>query len=350
MELIKLLHTRGRIMNDNPIIPTEDVYLGSGSEQVGIGLEHVQRIFREITNKTDTLSKRYETNFRMTADDINQLNSRIRQVMEQYTVKTGNCSVTVHFVNDTQQRFGSFDSFSQLSAASTACVRSVDIRYDVLIVQPVTRLVQTFELTVRLNSRVAAQKQLRESSPFMLLPRGFSAFVSGPTAVISVKHVDYTIAQTLLDAADRWLMSCSRVDYGSITKILKKKSRQIYYGIHYGVSIVAAIAILYQLPSYLPPKADALSLATVLLVSFFLALGLNRVAFHLARMVEDAIDDYFPISYVSLTRGDKAEIEKAESSHSHNWIRGLVAFGAAIAEAAAAKYIVAIALAIYSSR
>ena len=128
-------------MNGNPIIPSESVYLGSGTEQVSVALQHVQRIYREITGKSDILSKDYDVAFRIEAEDINQLNSRVKQALEQYSVTAGNCAVNVFFADDTRQQFGTFEAFAELNAASTSCVSSVEIKYNVLIVQPLTKVV-----------------------------------------------------------------------------------------------------------------------------------------------------------------------------------------------------------------
>lgn len=333
-------------MSSTPIIPSESVYLGSGTEQVSVALQHVQRIYREITGKSDVLSKDYDVAFRIEADDINQLNSRIKQALEQYSVTAGNCAVNVFFADDTRQQFGSFDAFAELNAASTSCVSSVEIKYNVLIVQPLTKVVQTFELSVRLLSRVAMEKQMREVGP--ILPKEFRTFVIGTTAEISVKHVDYTIARTLLDIADRWLSSCKNAKRPKWIDFLRRNSRTIAISIHYLVGLVVALVVLYQLPEYLKQDAGALTQVSVTLASIFAAFGMYRIAFHLSRKVEDALDSHNPISYVKLTRGDAAEIEQAEAAHAHNWRKGTVAFGAAILEAAFAKYIVAIVLAFSS--
>lgn len=139
------------------------VRVGTGSKAASLGLQQVQQIFHEITGKTDTLSKRYQVNFKIDADDLVQLHERLRQAVEQYNVKAHNCSVTVHFIDDNRQQFQSFESFRLMSASSTACVESVHIKYDLLIIPTLTQALQTFELQIQLTSRVAAERRIEDS-------------------------------------------------------------------------------------------------------------------------------------------------------------------------------------------
>lgn len=334
-------------MDNSPIIQPENVYLGAGTRPVEVSLRDVQKIFSEITGKSDRLSKDYDISFKIEADDINQLNSRVKQTLEQYHVEGFNCSVTIHFTDDTQQQFASFESFALMNAASTSCVSAVSLTYNILIVPPANKIVQTFELTIRLISRVAVEKEMRESTSFV--PKLLRNFFIAHTAHVAVKYVDYTVARSLTDSVDRWLTSCKNCKPNPIIHFLQRHSSAVSATIQYTVGLVVALTVLYQLPTYLSQGASALNQVAVTLTSLFVSFGLYRGAYHLSRLTGDALDSHHPISYLKLTRGDGVEIDNAEKRHSRNWIKGLIAFCAAVIEAATAKYVVAVALALYSA-
>ena len=315
------------------------VRVGTGSKAASLGLQQVQQIFHEITGKTDTLSKRYQVNFKIDADDLVQLHERLRQAVEQYNVKAHNCSVTVHFIDDNRQQFQSFESFRLMSASSTACVESVHIKYDLLIIPTLTQALQTFELQIQLTSRVAAERRIRnmDGPP---LPRILHVLLTGTTGVISVKHVDHTVARTLLDTADRWLTSCKHEKPGSFVQLLKRHSHWAPLICQYGISFIGAVALVHELPKYVTPASYADQLAMFLLMAVFISYAFVRSGWHLGNWIEDSLDAYHPLSYIKLTRGDESEIQAAEKRTHHGIVSGTVAFFAALIEAVSAKFIV----------
>jgi hypothetical protein len=99
--------------------------IGETSNATVISLQTLQGIYNELTGKSETVSKSYSKPIRAKFADLEQLNHRISQACEQYNVISGNCSVTVYYVDDTTDRFSSFDRFKLHNAGSTSSVESV---------------------------------------------------------------------------------------------------------------------------------------------------------------------------------------------------------------------------------
>lgn len=94
----------------------------SSSSTTQVSIQTLQGIYNELTGKSEQVGKSYSKAIRVQLADIEQLNYKITQVSEQYNVTTGNCSITVNYVNDTRDRFSSFERFKLHNSGSTSSV------------------------------------------------------------------------------------------------------------------------------------------------------------------------------------------------------------------------------------
>src|SRR5258706_11273127 len=141
--------------------PSGDVaIIGESSSATQVSLQTLQGIYNELTGKSEEVGKSYSKSIRVKFNDIEQLNHKITQVCEQYNIVSGNCSVTVFYVDDTRDQFSSFDRFRLHNSGSTSSVESVLLKYNFLVLLPKTRQPQSYTVSVRLASRVAVAKRM----------------------------------------------------------------------------------------------------------------------------------------------------------------------------------------------
>ncbi len=157
--------------------------IGEGTpNRTPVSIQVLQNIYHELTGKTEEVSKSYNAPFQVVHGDFEQLNHRVSQVCEQYNIRAANCSITIYYVNDTQETFSSFEKFRAFNAGSTSPVESVLINYNFLILLPKLNQPQSYTLSIRVASRIAVEKKMQTDIP-VDLPK-ILRIMRGRTAVI----------------------------------------------------------------------------------------------------------------------------------------------------------------------
>jgi len=313
--------------------------IGEGTpNQTAVSLQIVQSIYHELTGKTEDVGKSYSESFQFVHADYEQLHHRISQCCEQYNVKASNCSIKVYYINDTQETFSSFERFKHFNVGSSSCVESVLLTYNFLILLPKLNQPQSYTLSVRTASRVSIEKKMREDMPFEV-PK-ILRLMGGRTAVVSVKYVDYVVARNLLNVVDEWLKTVNKARTNKVWNAVRKRSEYLPLIARYTVGAIVVLLIWFALPRFLPQSASLLQLAQTLTFAFVGLFAAYRVAHHLGSAAEDSLDNWSELSYVSLTVGDKKQIEEADRKNKSSVVLALLKFGGALVVSMLAKIII----------
>ncbi|WP_374087646.1 hypothetical protein [Methylomicrobium lacus] len=315
--------------------------VGEGTpNETKISLQVLQSIYHELTGKTEDVSKSYNEPFQVALCDFQQLDHRITQCCEQYNIKAANCSAKVFYVNDSQETFSSFNRFVGFNSGSTSAVESVLITYNFMIMLPRVEKPQSYSLSVRIASRVAVEKQMRESMPFHI-PKILRT-MGNRTGVVTVKYVDYVVARSLLNTVDQWFEALPRAETSSVWKHITQRSHYLPIVARYIAGAFVAILIFRSIGAFIPEGASLQQLARFSLCSFVGLFAAYKLAYHLGRTAEDSLDMWSQLSYVSLTAGDKNLIREATAANKRSVIAALTKFTSALLVSAAAKVIVTI--------
>jgi hypothetical protein len=313
--------------------------IGEGTpNQTAVSFQIVQSIYHELTGRTEDVGKSYSESCQFVLADYEQLHLRISQCCEQYNVKASNCSIKVYYVNDTQETFSSFDRFKLFNAGSSSCVESVLLTYNFLILLPKLNQPQSYTLSVRTASRVSIENQMHDDMT-LRIPK-ILRLMGGRTAVVTVKYVDYVVARNLLNLVDEWLKTVNKAPKNKVWDIVQKRSAYLPLIARYTVGAIVALLILSALPRFLPQGASLLQLAQTLISAFVGLFASYRVAHHLGSAAEDSLDNWNELSFVSLTVGDKKQIEEAGRKNKNSVVMAVMKFGGALIVSVLAKIII----------
>ncbi|HEV8552671.1 MAG TPA: hypothetical protein VGR65_04690 [Casimicrobiaceae bacterium] len=312
--------------------------IGEGTpNETRVSFQVLQSIYHELTGKTEEISRYYGDPFKVTLPELQDLDHKLHQCCEQFNVKAETTEIRVYYLNDTQQRFSSFDRFSLLHAGSSSCVESVLLKYNFLIFLPKTNQPQSYTVSVRVASRIALEKKMSEDN--YNIPKLFRMMGGDRTVAANVEYIDYMVARTFLELVDDWSKSIPRSHDPKIMRYLRKHSHTIPRITRYFVGAFVAYLILRAIPAILEPASSPATLATFFFASFF---GLFA-AFELARLLggaaERAIDNWSALSYVQLTGADKQLIDTASRANKWTIARAVLNIVGSILVAVFAKII-----------
>lgn len=317
--------------NENKHVPTEIpptgdmAVIGEEGQSTLVSMQVLQGIYNEITGKSEELTKGYNADFQLTFQDLEQLHTKISQLYEQYSIPTHNESVTVYYYKDTRETFSSFDRFRLFNKSSLSCVESVLMKYNFLIILPKTKKPQNYTISIRLASKITIAKKMEEDIPGTLR---FIRVMGSQTARVTVNYVDYLVARNFIDAIDGWIQGLPKNETNSILKLLTKHSHYFPEIAKYSLGILAFYLALIIVPKYLPPNVQDLNvLATVIVSTLGAMFMMFSLGNFLGSLTEDALDEYFPVTYIALTRGDELQIGRAGKK---NFWKGMKAIAGVI--------------------
>ncbi len=213
-------------INQQPGTPTGDVAVIGDETRDGraVSMQLIQDIYNEFTGKTEEISQGYSKSYQVSLSDIEQLNSKITQLQEQYNICSKNCSVSIYYYEDTREVFSTFERFRMYDSSRLSPVESVLLKYDFLIKLPQTNRLQNYTLGIRLASRITVMKKMREDFPvgFPLRP-----FILDRTANVSIDYVDYMVARNFQDAIKGWIDGLEEHSAPKLIKFLQRRSHYI---------------------------------------------------------------------------------------------------------------------------
>ncbi len=296
--------------------PTRDVAIvgesADGSTQ--ISMQVLQSIYNEITGGTEELNKGYDKDFQLEFCDLEQLNHKFEQVVEQYHIESKNCSVKLYHLDDTRETFSSFDRFRIYNKSSTSPIESIIIKYNFLIVLPKTRKPQSYTISIRIASRITIIKKMRSGNH--QYPRRILRMMRGQTAMVSVDYVDYAVARNFLILVDGWFDSLNVGTSPFLLKFIRNKSEYVTTFSKYGLGGFSVFLIYERLPIYLSPQeVNQLIFAKLVLLGFSVIFIAYQLGKYLGRKSEYTLDELTELSFIKINKGDEKLIEEIEKGN-----------------------------------
>ncbi|QBR71829.1 hypothetical protein CU048_11740 [Beijerinckiaceae bacterium] len=303
-------------------------------------MQQLQQIYTELTGKSETTSKYYDDPIHLSIDDIDQLHHRLMQTWEQYQVVSSTVCFTIYYLRNTKDRFNSFERLKFQISGGAEPVESVLLKYELLVILPNVSKPQTYSISVRLISRLAVERRMRESS-IIALPR-FIQMMSQHTASVEITYVDYSVARAFMAAIDEWLHTIPRSPENKFMKWLQAYSHWIPKLSQFATAIIVVILVIDILPHFIGGSGSNF----LQFSRFFLFSGLGvYVAYTLAgwsaSYAERAVDKWTELSYIKFNRGDEIEITKSTRENRFHLIKGALGVVGAVVVDIAAKFIAA---------
>ena len=313
-------------MNSKSVVRDDRVVNVGSSNQVS--MQVLQDIYHEITGKTEKLSRTYKESQLVAFDDICQLDAKIRQLYEQYHIVSSNCCVTIYHVNDSKERYSSFDRFKLYDRSSVSAVENVTLEYKFLIVLPKIDRPQAYKIEVNLHSRVGVVKRNSLNSEFN---NAFFHFITSQVASVEVEYVDYTVARNFQTAIDGWIQSLDTNSIGGLWTFAKRFSDYVGFSFKNITAIIIAASFYFTAKPWFVFYGDGtLPLFYLSLLAFTSVYVGSNLAFKLGLSAQKSIDRYQAISYVKLNRGDEIAIAEFAKDERSKVLRILLSVGVTV--------------------
>ncbi|MCP3047341.1 hypothetical protein K6X13_09550 [Xanthomonas euvesicatoria pv. allii] len=270
-----------------------------------ISMQAFQQAYKELTGKSESLSKNYKVSFKVDFNDLEQLNSTIEQLLEQYHVKERSCSISVYHIDDSKESYSSFDRFRIYETGALSPVENIVLEYRFLVILPLVNKPQVYKVSIDLMSRVGMIKKAKEEESFF--GSRFFYFYAQNTATVSIEFVDYAVARNFRLSIDHWVNSLRAEKKSSVWIGLRKCIQHFPFIFKYATALVVACFSLWYL-NEVRPSPRIYSYSVVLLLSIiYISAGMAAKA---GELIANAVERYLPISYVKLVRGDEEAIKE----------------------------------------
>jgi len=279
-----------------------------------ISAEACQDMFQYFTRPKTSLSKDYSENVKLNFEEIEHLNSMIGQTLHGENIVALNSSVIVIHKDKSKSVFESFDAFRGYVTGGSSPTRLVILIYKYLLSSPSTDQVQSYEIKIELNSKLAYYELMNEdklpSEMKSLLIRVMS------TVELEIKYEDYLKAKVIVDLVDNWVSGCPNSDDWStdFIKSLQNNSR-VFSALF---SCIAVLCLMFYLKNdiseFIPKDSPAENYAIFLLQVLGLSYLIIMIARGVGKLVENFLDFYPFLSYIEINKGDTKLISKRKGT------------------------------------
>lgn len=290
----------------------------SPSRELDLKIKMYQEAYHNITGKTEKISFKSAADLLIDFDELNQIHHKISQLCGVHRIIAQTESITIFHTKERKEQFTSFDRFSIYNKSITSPTLTVLMEYNFSILPVGGATPQQYKVTIRLNSRVALMKQIKEDTPPFIRSR-FFGFMYGPTADISVEYADYVIARSFIEAAQEWIEGCKKSDSKLKALQLMQRVSHFFPGV---ISFANGVLITYffmkNVPVVLTPNSNYLEVLQYGILFFASFMLTSKIATFLGGAIESSIDRYTPLSYLLLNKGDERVVEDYKKEKSGN--------------------------------
>jgi hypothetical protein len=291
-----------------------------------ISMKQLQAWYNEITGRTERLSQRFTDPIQLDFSDIEQLNIKIFQTLEQFNVISQIVEVVIYHVDDSAERFSSFERAKIYNKSGLSPTESVFLKYSFLMKLPQVNKAQPYTVSIRLLSRLGAQKSFSEKDIPIALEK-MLRIALGPLVSIDIDFVDYVVARTMLQAAVEWHGGLKKATRNRWIHFLQKRSE--FSPPIFGFAL-AGLILLLEIKLVIPSLIDSSAGPTLIVqgvVTSFAALALFKlIGEGFGRGFESAIDRIQEASYINLNRADENLVQSEKSSR----IKMLITMGSSV--------------------
>lgn len=295
-------------------------------EGTEVSLQLLQDVYHEITGREEELNKGYDLSFRVHMEDLQQLHFQVKQLCEQYNIKSENESVQVYHEEDAREVFSSFDRFKMSDNTSLSPIESIILKYNFLVILPKSRRPQSYSLSIRLASRVTIMQKIRQEMPIQIF-----RLMEMRSAMVTVKYIDYVVARNLLDGVDRWIKGLPTFEHPKWFSFVRRNSEYLRHMTAYALGAFGAYLVFKLVPDFIQASSPDFQVLSYFMILGPLSIfGLFRLGAFLGSQVENALDAAQVISYVQVNRGDEKRIKQAKREILKNLARGLAGAGGSV--------------------
>lgn len=275
-----------------------------------VSVEACQDIFQQITKPKTSLSKNYSNNLMLEYDDIENLNYMIGQALRGENLVALNSSIIVVHRDKSQAVFGSFEEFNGYATGGSSPTRVVVLIYEYAIKYGNEEKFQNYQIKIEINSKLTSYEVVNDDQ----LPSPMKALLVRvmPTVEVRIKYDDYIKAKNIIDLLDTWVSGRTNSDnYKS--NIIKRL--QTYSDAFSAIfSSLFIFGFMFYLQKNINDFVTKASNVQELAIFFIQILGISFLIIMIARgvgkLIENFLDFYPFLSYVSINKGDQNLIEK----------------------------------------
>jgi hypothetical protein len=322
------------------IDPSEHSAGEHGSSKLKVSPQLYQHIHGLITGKKEEFKKNYTNAIGLEAKDIEQLDFKIRQLLEQYEVLALSSSFSAYYHNDEKKHSSSIQSFAYTATTSNNITQSVNIEYNISIMMPTVRQPQNFTLEILLSNRVAAIKKLKKEEGEILAFKYFQIFTRD-TIEVKIEYVDYAVCRNFATAIDEWVGALHCIPESKIFTYLRSKAD---LAVPLTVNLMMA-GIFTGLLSYFPEKiaTSPPDILTKYLITSVVILYFGFIfSRHFGTWIAKKAHLCYEMSYINISRGDEKEIEISKKNNRTEFIKSIAGgIGSGVA-ATAVKFLISL--------
>lgn len=303
-----------------------------------VSFQLYQDIYNQITGRTEQLTKSYKNSIKLEFSDIEQLDMKVKQILEQWKIIASNSSYTIYFNKNQKETFSSVERFKSYNSSSNSCSENISIKYSFSVAVPVTNRIQNYTVDIQLNSRIVMQQRLLSEIPFSA-PPGLINLMGSKTAEIRIDFVDYVMARTISTAFDEWVESLPESEKNPCIAFLKKKSHYIPVAMKL-VTLITVLCIFFsKMPNYFEGGLAPLVAANFVFFSGVILFFGYKIAARIGRYIEYSLDSTTEMSYLKLTKGDEKNIESSMRKNNKQFRNAAIGLFSTFALNLLARYI-----------
>ncbi|WP_133030658.1 hypothetical protein [Sphingomonas sp. PP-CE-1G-424] len=272
-----------------------------------VPVEAFQAIYHKLTERTESLQKRYSEIVVLTPQAVEDLHHHFTQSVSQYNVKASTSGVTMSLENGENHSISSVEKSSTINWASFAAkTQVIRIEYDFLIILPMTRaevgdIGQRFKFILAFLP-VRHEFSYEQEAGIIFGPFSSSRRKSMISAALSIEYSDFAVARTLQLIADEWIGRITKAD--DDTSSLKACGRvSKYAGYLIPVMMIAALlgGIYFEIPNYHNLITPMRYLLVVVALAVVAAIGGGLIS----EKISDTCRLLAPASRLDFTKGDR---------------------------------------------
>ena len=298
--------------------------------ELGANIEHLvitndkvpvaayQAIYHKLTSKVEKLTQTFDDAYRISAEDVVQLDYLLCQVIKQYPVKSSNSTCSVALRKDETIEFSSIEKFRRTGVVSNKPTALIIYEFDFFTVLPV-EIENAQDIVQRFKVSVAMDQDFVED-PDNGVPYYISNMATGRNIRLLVEYSDFAVGRNLQTTVNDWVQSLNTRRKGVVVRFFERRAD--FLNAYTGQLFAAASLI--GLSRWSLDNSSDMPYSFILL-----ALGIATAMYVVGR----ALNVFFyrrltqakPLTLICLTNGDRARAEKmAQSASSMAWAAGFL--------------------------
>ncbi|NER24582.1 MAG: hypothetical protein F6J96_28545 [Symploca sp. SIO1C2] len=298
-----------------------------------------QALYHAVTDKTESMTKFYSENYKITRDDIKQLYTKFERISSQWKIISKSENITIQHLVDNKSCFSSFDRFMAYDTSQTSPVESIMFEYNVLLKLPNTEKPQPYRIMVHMSSGIAL-KGNNQTDEKSTVPNLILKLLQGRPIIAKVEYVDYMVAINFISTLDSWVNEIKIASTSRFIDFLQKKSHWLPRLSEGSILIVTSLWVCsYTNETFAEGNSDQV-LAKFLIISLMFIMLSGKVALWFGSLGEKYIDQISSLSYIQLNKGDERLLTERGKSNFWSIVIAISTFTISIIQGVISGYIV----------